>query len=199
MPARPRPQPPHGRSERLAYVFFHRPRRDVPRVTYERALGRFHERLARHSPAGFRESASFRIPAAPWVESRARPVYVDWYLVDGFRVLDTIREIAYLPPWVRSHRAIAHLASDGWGSIYAGPRGAGPPRSGDRLLWFSSDLRPRFDSTRSGGGDAGKGTLWRRQLALGPGPEFAWATREPAAGGWERAAEVSATQFVFPR
>ncbi len=102
---------------------------------YEDALRRFHVGLMRNPPTGFLESVALQLPAAPWRERSIRPVYVDWYLVEGFRTLDPIREVAYRAPWVRSHRAIARRAADGWGALYAAARPALPGRA---TAWYGS-------------------------------------------------------------
>jgi len=195
MSARATPPPPRGRTERLAYVFFHRPRGDVGRRSYEDALRRFHVGLMRSPPTGFLRSVALQLPAAPWPEPSAGTVYVDWYLVEGFRTLDPIREVAYRPPWVRSHRAIARRAADGWGALYAAARPAGLPRPGDRLVWFSSEARPGLESGR---GKPPPGTLWRRQLALGRSPGYCWASSAEVPPTLARAARITSPRFVFP-
>jgi hypothetical protein len=191
-----RPTLPRGRSEHLAYAFFHRPRRTVRRTEYERALAQFHVRLAQTPTEGFRESAALRLATAPWREARPRAVYLDWYVVEGFQSLDPVRAVAYRPPWVRSHRAIARWAADGWGALYSGPRGARPPDLGDRLAWFGSSslLTVPWGDLRRGGPPMG--TLWRRQLALGPSPEFCWVTAGPIPRALERRATVSVPEFI---
>jgi hypothetical protein len=169
--------------ETLAYVFFHRPRRGVRTDEYTRALVRFHSKLARTRPSGFRESTAVRCPQAPWKEPRARAIYLDWYVVDGFPALDPIREVAYVPPWVGAHRAIARLAAQGWGSLYSTPGKARAPGPTVGFTWFSASGRTREWLRRALRSPPAHGTLWRRQLALGPGPEFCWVEegRPPAA------------------
>lgn len=194
-PARPRQR----RTEVLAYVFFHRPRSRVARSTYERALARFHLQLARTPTDGFQENAALRLPAAPWKESSRRPLYVDWYVLDGFESLDPIRAVASRPPWVRAHRAIARQAANGWGALYAASPGARPPDLSDRLVWFSSATLATSSGRNLARGGPPEGTLWRRQLAIGPSPEFCWVTGGPIPGGLMRRSTVSRPEFIVRR
>jgi hypothetical protein len=197
----PHVQPPAStsRDERLAYVFFHRPRRTVGRKEYERALAEFHIRLARSPTRGFRENAALRLPQAPWAETVRRPLYLDWYTLDGFGALDPIRDVAYRPPWDRFHRAIARRAADGWGALYASGGSARPPDLGEQLVWFSSEALPVIPWGKPLRAGPSQGTLWRRQLALGPSPEFCWVTTGAVPPKLRRRASVAAPEFVVRR
>ncbi|MGD0258093.1 MAG: hypothetical protein ABSB90_09505 [Thermoplasmata archaeon] len=199
MPAPARPPPPRGRTERLAYVFFHRPLAGVSRAAYERALRRFHATLARTPPAGFRESSVLRLDTAPWAEPRPRPVYVDWYVLGGFGILDSIRDVAYCPPWVGAHRSIARKAAYGWGALYAAPRPAGPPAGEDRLVWSSDEHLLTLVGPGAPPGRPRVGTLWRRQLALGPSPEFCWVLPSGERPPHSRGSLRADSQGIFPR
>jgi hypothetical protein len=189
--------PARRRSETLAYVFFHRPRGGVTPPQYARALVRFHSALARARPTGFRESAALWCGRAPWKEGRIRPIYLDWYVLDGFHALDPIRAVAYRPPWVRLHRAIARRSSDGWGSLYATAGPAQVPGRADRLRWFSSSPATKDWLRRSPPGGPAGGTLWRRQLALGPAPEFCWAASGPVPPALRHAVVAPQLQTLF--
>ena len=166
--------------ETLAYVFSHRPRAGVGRARYERTLLGFLDVLARTPTPGFLGSAAFRLPRAAWGTHPDRPLYVDWYVFSGFADLDPVREVAYRPPWIEAHRAIAALFGEGWGSIYATRGRAGPPSAPATVAWFSAPAG-RGGALLRRWRDEGppNGVLWRRQLALGPSPEYCYFGRRP--------------------
>jgi len=162
----------------LAYVFYHRPRAGVSRERYERALIRFHDAIARVPPPGFRGSAAFRLPHVTWGVRPDRPLYVDWYVLSAFADLDPVREVANRPPWVLWHRGVAALSGDGWGSLYATPFPADAPSPPSVVAWFSSPPgRGRALVRRWNAEGPPHGVLWRRQLALGPSPEYCYIGR----------------------
>jgi hypothetical protein len=187
---------PRSRREKVAYLFFHRPGSRVPRSSYERALIRFHGALARHPTPGFVASVALRLSGAPWKASSVRPLYLDWYVVEGFQSLDPIRVVAYRPPWVGPHRFVARLAADGWGSLYAGSPAARLPAARDRLVWFASS-HPLARSVLDRAGSHGR-MVWRRQLALGPSPEFCWPTESAIPPALSRGAVVTRLERLFP-
>ncbi|MGP8072055.1 MAG: hypothetical protein ACLPZM_02870 [Thermoplasmata archaeon] len=161
--------------ETLAYAFYHRPRTGVGRARYEGALLGFHDALARSPTPGFRGSAALRLPRVTWGPHRDRPLYVDWYVLSGFGDLDPVREVAYRLPWVDAHRAAAGLFGEGWGSLYATRGRADPPCAPATLSWFSAPSgrgAPILRRWREEGSP--NGVLWRRQLALGPSPEYCY-------------------------
>jgi hypothetical protein len=114
-----------------------------------------------------------RLPPVSWGGGPRRPLYVDWYVVSGFGDLDPIREVAYRPPWVDVHRRIARLFGDGGGALYATYDSPQPPQAPQVAAWFSgpegrgASLLARWRNEGSP-----HGSLWRRQLALGSGPEY---------------------------
>src|SRR2546423_12855170 len=77
----------------LAYVFWHWPRPDVDRASYEQDLRNFHRTLVTERPPGFQYSFVFRVGNAPWLPANAN-AYEDWYVLDGSSALDAINEAA---------------------------------------------------------------------------------------------------------
>ncbi|MCI4365751.1 MAG: hypothetical protein L3K10_06815 [Thermoplasmata archaeon] len=197
MTSRSSRSPPGNKSETLAYVFFHRPKRSVGAREYVRALVRFHRGLAVAHPDGFQESAAFSCSRAPWKETRPGPIYLDWYVVDGFPALDPLREVAYRPPWVGMHRAIARRADVGWGAVYSARSEARAPKRTERLRWFSSTEATVAWLDSRAREPVSEGTLWRRQLALGPSPEFCWASEVPTPSSLRRAMVESKMVTLF--
>jgi hypothetical protein len=132
----------------LAYLFWHRPREDVERDRYEEALRRFHDSLAN-------PSAAFRLDRLPFADAAG---YEDWYLVDGWAELGELNATAVDATHGGYHDAAAELVAEGWGGVYALVRGEAEPPATARWQW-----KPPDDAA---------GAVWRRQMVLGPAPEF---------------------------
>jgi hypothetical protein len=133
----------------LAYVFWHRPREGVDRDRYEDALARFHESLEN-------TSAVFRLDRLPFGDGG--PGYEDWYLVEGWAELGELNAAAVDAQHRPRHDAAAEHTANGWGGVYALLRGPAEPPA-------SAQWQPRAP------GD-GTAAVWRRQMVLGPAPEF---------------------------
>lgn len=163
----------------FAYVFWHR--RDEPYSVeeYERRLIDFHRALNKRGFVGFRGSLVFRVGPTPWLQAGG---YEDWYLVDGLGVLEELNDAIAEPELGTLHRLIASMAVDGKGTIVA-PRSQKPGQlTAPTATWlakprgmgyqeFYTEIEPLAHSNGS--------TLWRRQLALGPTPEFLLVGGEP--------------------
>ena len=93
----------------LAYVFWHRPRADVSTTEYEVRLRAFHDLL--DVP-----SASFRLGELPFAPDSG---YEDWYIVDAWSELGELNANAVAGEHRERHAAIAELAGEGWGGVYA--------------------------------------------------------------------------------
>jgi hypothetical protein len=168
----------------LAYLFWHEPRADVDPDAYEVRLRAFHRALVAAPPPSFVRSWSVRLAVAPWDAGPARRPFEDWYLVEDWAALGTLNEAAVRAPREDAHDAIAALATNGAGGLYLVQHGtldgpapwAGwvvkPP--GEPYATFEPRLRAAVDA-------AGGGAVLRRQMVLGPAPEYALlAAREPA-------------------
>ncbi len=158
----------------LAYLFWHWPRGDVGTEAYERILSGFHEKLAEATPEGFRGSATFRVEGQTWVGPEPR-AYEDWYFLEGSFALDLLNEVAVSGERREPHDRAARAAAGGVGGLYrlkigeheaAGPRFATwltkPP--GTDYQDFYTGLEPWTERPGT--------SLWRRQMVLGPAPEF---------------------------
>lgn len=144
----------------LAYLFWHRPRSEVDVRDYERQLSGFHETLSR---AGY-TTASFRLNELPFGEGHG---YEDWYLVGDWRSLGELNDDAVDVRSEAAHDAVAKLASEGCGGIYRLLQG--DPTPPERARWIT---KPASESYTSFLAQLGSATVWRRQLVLGPAPEF---------------------------
>ena len=140
----------------LAYVFWHRPRSGVEVAAYEAALGEFHRALAGAALEGLLGSAAYAADRLPWLGDR--PGYEDWYLLDASSALDSIAGGAVTGPLEAPHHEIAAMTGAMAAGVYALIRGAGTEGTAQ---WFGGAAP-----------DPPGVALWRRQLVLGPTPEF---------------------------
>jgi hypothetical protein len=189
----------------LAYVFWHRPAPHAPELRYEQALAAFHRSLARRRPAGMLGSVVFRVAGLPWPERREIPGggmraapafsisprlhaptgYEDWYLVEDFAAIGVLNEAAVGRGHKTSHNEAARLTGAGTAAIYALEEGDTAAMA-DRgvSVWVARE--PGSARAEVAGmlvdGAAGRAALWRRQLVLGPAPEFCLIAREAPAG-----------------
>lgn len=150
----------------LGYVFWHRPRADVEPARYEEAHAAFHAALADEAVEGFHGSSSYAVPGLPWLDGDG---YEDWYLLEGFFALDPLNRAAVSGPMEEPHRAVASLT----GSMAAGLVALvqGVPEHEALATWFRKPEGESYEELYERLGGAG-GSLWRRQMVLGPTPEF---------------------------
>lgn len=163
----------------LAYVFWHWPAPTVERSHYEMALASFHGLLRQHAPPGFDHSYAVAFQGEPWANRRGA-AYADWYLVSGSAVLDPLNEVAISPPLAAAHGEIARLAAAGAGGLYR--LRSGTPGPWMIATWLSKPAgMPYPDFYRALEPYTGaEGGLWRRQMVLGPAPEFCWQSESRA-------------------
>ncbi len=170
----------------LAYLFWHRPRSGAGGEEYEQALRSFQRSLARTPPAGSHGCASFRLAEAPWTETNGagEQLYEDWYLVEDFAALGVLGRAAVGRGHRTPHDAAARRAGFGAGGVYElleGDGGLGAPLA----VWVERvpDARPlELGELLADGMDPARASLWRRQLVLGPAPEFCLLSERPPAG-----------------
>lgn len=177
----------------IAYVFWHRPREGVDQERYEQAAERFHRSLHRSPPAGFRRSALLRTSTLRWLPGEGW--YEDWHLLDDFCALGVLNEAAVAARHRSAHDQVAGLFGEGAGAVYRLLEGDGEMVQ-PLAVWVSrppgARALPLGDLLGDGMDREGAG-LWRRQLVLGPAPEYcllagespkgAAATRLPK--GWQ--------------
>jgi hypothetical protein len=181
----------------LAYVFWHRPREDAPPDAYEHAQLAFHRSLARARPMGMRCSAVFKLDEVPWAVHRAdteaidwdRPGYEDWYLLEDFAALGVLNEAAVGRGHRTTHDDAARGFGGGAGGLYALVEGgrsdtgelATPLGEANVAIWVARPAgapRRELGELLGDGMDPRHASLWRRQLVLGPAPEFCLLARE---------------------
>lgn len=157
----------------LSYIFWHRPYPETSPSAYESALLEFHRRLAGAPPPGFSASAVYRVAPTPWLDDREG--YEDWYLVEASWALDPLNRGAVSGPVEAAHAAVAALMEAGHGGLYALVWGE-PTRAGDSTVaWLSRPRGIRYEPILDELRERLNGAwhCWRRQMVLGPAPEFA--------------------------
>jgi len=158
----------------LAYVFWHRPRDGVDAAGYVASLTAFHERIG--VPSWF---AALERP--PWGEDVGW--YEDWYLVEDWNGLGRLNEVAITGARQPPHDVAAALAREGIAGIYGLIGGRPEPPE-----WAAWVAKPRgsgygdFEEELVGVGAAG--SVWKRQMTLGPTPEFVVLAPLPLALPW---------------
>jgi len=171
----------------LAYLFWHRPRENSAVAAYEQALVAFHRSLAHTPPVGLCASAVFRVAELPWLASAAagelQATYEDWYIVEDYAALGVLNEAAVGRGHSTAHDQAARRFGAGRGGLYGlveGDRAELDQHGGligeaSLAVWVA---RPPGSKRRGLGELLGDGmdprhaSLWRRQLVLGPAPEF---------------------------
>ena len=196
----------------LAYVFWHRPLDSSALEAYERAEIAFHRSLARARPAGMRGSAVFRVAELPWLEPSPPPAaeaaeaqeqgqepgqgqrdaagYEDWYLVEDYTALGILNEAAVAHGHRGVHDELAGRFGSGAGGLYGLVEGALAPGldsigESSLAIWVArtpGTQRRALGDLLGDGMDPEHASLWRRQLVLGPAPEFCLLAHELPAG-----------------
>ena len=151
----------------LAYLFWHEPHDGVEPGPYVERLQAFHRALA----------------AAPWDAGPARTPFEDWYLVSDWAALGTLNEAAVRAPRDAAHDAIAAMATNGAGGLYLLKHGTldGPAPWAGWVVKPQGEPYDTFEPRLCAAVDAaGGGAVLRRQMVLGPAPEYALlAATEP--------------------
>ena len=171
----------------LAYLFWHRPYATITAKQYEEALIHFQKCIEQQRPPGFSGSASFRVNSLPWLGDR--PGYEDWCLLEASWALDPLNAFAVAGPVTSAHDAAAAQMEEGNGGLYSLVWGEPTLPEHSTTIWLTRprgiQWRPVLDALRQ---QLHEATLWRRQMVLGPGKEFALivpAGRQVAApSGW---------------
>jgi hypothetical protein len=196
----------------LAYLFWHRPQDPAAIDAYEQAQLCFHRSLKHRPPVGLYGSAVFRLAELPWLapgpgadrskigeqpSGQAGVAYEDWYLLEDYAALGVLGEAAVGRGHRTAHDQVARRSGTGAAGLYAlleGDHAKLAQRPGvlgeaPLAIWIArSPGRP--PGSQSGmlgellgdGMDPRRASLWRRQLVLGPAPEFCLLAGEAPPG-----------------
>lgn len=161
----------HSLHPMLAYLFWHTPAEGRDRSAYESALLGFQACLVAVGAAGLLAARTCRVDGLPWMPGAG---YEDCYVVEDYAALGELNDAAVDARRIAAHDAVAHAAGYGAGALYALQAGDGAAASvhcrylgkppGVSYASFSSELAPLLAPAGA--------SLWRRQLVLGPSPEF---------------------------
>lgn len=160
----------------LAYVFWHWPFPHVEETAYQKRITNFHEALRIQQPSGFQYSVVFQLERAPWA-GRDGDVYEEWYVVENSAALDALNEAAISGLCKEPHNQIAKDAAGGAGGLYrlrAGEPGLAMARV---ALWFAKPPGMTYETlygTLQSEIEQAPGSVWQRQMVLGPASEFCW-------------------------
>lgn len=160
----------------LAYLFWHWPSPSVEEQDYQKRIAEFQEALRSQSPSGFASSIVFQLEHAPWDGGKGE-VYEDWYLVENSAALDVLNEAAVSGMCKEPHDAVAKHAAKGAGGLYKVHSGELDLAKADVALWFAKPSGMSYEHLyRMLDAEIGRvgGSVWRRQMVLGPAPEFCW-------------------------
>lgn len=164
----------------LAYVFWHWRRAGIGRDEYLARLRAFHTALAAEPPSGFYESFSVALSGAPWATDGG-DACEDWYLVRDFTALGLLNDAAVSASRATPHDVAAAAAGGGAGGLYRLRQGLVQRRPGV-AHWFGKPDGTRYADLFAQLApvvERARGTLWMRQLVLGPAREFCLHTSSP--------------------
>ena len=160
----------------IAYAFWHRKKPEVERQDYENAISKFQESLREPELPGFAGSLVARLEEeAPWFNDKSPGGYEDWYLLDGSAVMDKLNEFAVGGARKKPHDDLANLATDFRGGLYQLRIGSPSSLLGSVSTWISKQRGYPYESFYDAMTEfvsAKDRSLWRRQMTLGPTPEF---------------------------
>jgi hypothetical protein len=156
----------------LAYVFWHRPHPHVERNAYEDKMKRFQQALLKNPSPGLISAWSWRIEAVPWLGNEAG--YEDWCLLQGSWAMDPLNAYAVAGDTKVVHDPLAAQMAAGAGGLYAHAWGEPSTAATSTMAWLTRprgiDWRRALEPVHAASPQA---TIWRRQMVLGPAPEFA--------------------------
>ena len=160
----------------LAYVFWHWRYPYVDKASYQQHLIDFHVALRAQKPAGFHYSTVFQVEHVPWIDTGGE-AYEEWYVVANFAALEELNAGAVSGSCREPHDRVASQAAGGAGGLYRLRAGEPALATARVALWFAKPLGMSYEDLYAAlqpGIEQAMGSLWQRQMVLGPAPEFSW-------------------------
>jgi len=154
-----------------SYVFWHQPLARHSDQEYGAALMRFQAALMQAGVPGLSFTTSRAVARAPWLPEGG---YEDWYVTDSWAALEGMNHGAVAPAMHPAHNAVAELMQSGTGSIFKLLRGQLLSGAAPRVFWLTRPRGIRFEADLALICESANTEVacWRRQLVLGPSPEF---------------------------
>ena len=155
-------------------MFWHSPVAGAPTESFEAKLASFHDSLNACKPDGFVEALSFRVAGLPWGHGQDL-VYEDWYVVEDFAALGTLNDAAVSGPTRGPHDAVAKDFMEGSGGVFKLISGSLDLHQARFAAWIGKKIGPSYDSYYEDVSHVvgeSNTDLWRRQMVLGPSPQF---------------------------
>ncbi|MBA2678639.1 MAG: hypothetical protein H0U76_09650 [Ktedonobacteraceae bacterium] len=166
----------------LVYVFWHWRMPQIDQLSYQEYLIRFHQVLSAQRSEGFLSSRVLLLERAPWL-GREAETYEDWYFLENSAALDPLNVNAINGQRKEPHDRAARWAEGGTAGLYS-PRFGDPTLAPRFTFWFAKPAHMSYTELY----DAlqplekqGVGTLWQRQMTLGPAAEFCFHSPEETA------------------
>jgi hypothetical protein len=167
-------------SRPLAYVFWHWPRPDVSIDIYEKELTAFLRSILSSKPPGLSNALSFRVEHAPW-GPQGRMIYEDWYLMSDFSDLGSLNDAAVTGRAGNAHDSIKKYYMKGTGGVFRSIQGNLEIQRARYATWIEKPLvlsYPSFYEKIAKIAGHSRSDLWRRQMSLGPTPQFCLHSEE---------------------
>ena len=141
-------------------------------MVYEASLLAFHERLKSAGIEGFRSSSTSIVRKIPWVADC--DCHEDWYVLDDWATLGALSQASISGEQKAAHDLVTHSSSIHAATLYSLRHGTykldAPVavwffKPENMAMWVMEELlAPYLDLPGS--------SLWQREMALGPAPEF---------------------------
>ncbi len=162
----------------LAYVFWHWRHPHIERHSYQQLLIDFHTALRARKPVGFHYSTAFQVEHIPWLDAIGE-VYEEWYILENSAALDSLNEAAVTGLCREPHNQVARSAAGGSAGLYRLRGGESRITTARVAFWFAKPSGMGYESlyqTLQPATIHSAGSLWERQMVLGPAPEFCLQT-----------------------
>ena len=158
----------------LAYIFWHWPRAGTDVQAYESRLIRFQETLATVPVDGFQGSAIYRLAGVPWLPPNTAG-YEECYLLDSSCAMDLLNDAAVSEPCRAAHEQTVEHFGGGAAGLYRLRHGQPSLAEMNLRYWLAKPRGvryPEFDARLLPILGSSPFALWRRNMVLGPTPEF---------------------------
>jgi hypothetical protein len=158
----------------IGYVFWHQKIDSVTSSDYEHTLKEFHEKLSQARIRGYLGSMSFKIEGARWMGSKMSG-YEDWYYLTDSGVIDILNVGAVTGNMFPIHNNASGLATGMHAGLYQLKSPSANNTESSWCIWFSKPSGMSYDDLNkmiSSTVPVQNIDYWRRQMVLGPTPEF---------------------------